>query len=96
MADGQLGGLIYDNGVVQVVVLEAIVVIVHGLGGAKLLGLRELDGIVLQLLERGDVEIVKIIVGEVVHLSIDAWPVGGSGAMVCARGAEERVVSRDR
>lgn len=83
MADGQLGGLVYDNGVVQVVVLESVVVIVHGLGGARLLGLRELDGIVLQLLESGDVEIVEAIVGEVVHISIDAWPGGGSGAVVC-------------
>jgi hypothetical protein len=52
VADGQLGGLVYDNSVVQVIVLEPVIVIVyihththtHRLGGAKLqlqlLGLR--------------------------------------------------------
>lgn len=84
MADRQLGGLIYDNSVVQIIILEPIVVIVHSLGGAEMLGLRELDGIILQLLENRDIELIEVIVREVVHLSIDSSPCTGSGGLVGA------------
>lgn len=88
VADWQLGSLVYDHGVVQVIILEPVVVIVHRLGGAKLLGLRELDGIILQLLEGRDVEVVEAVIGEVVHLSIDDSPGGGSGPFACAWNGE--------
>lgn len=70
MADWQLGSTVYDHSVVEIVILEAVVIVICGLGGSEPLRLGELDGIVLQLLEGHVVELVEVEVVEVIHLSI--------------------------
>lgn len=91
----QLGEFVYDDGIVEIVILEAVVVVVRRdmlmlrlellrrrgscsrrgdgsrLGGElrldELLGLCEIDGVILELLQNVIVEVVEAIVGEVVH-----------------------------
>lgn len=77
-ANGELGSVIYDDRVVQIIVLESIIILVHSLRWRKLLRLGKVDGIILQLLKCGSVEIVEIIVVEVVHFFSPLSPLSWS------------------
>lgn len=77
VADRKLGSLVYDDGVIKVVVLEAIIIIVVPwlrelcqLRQGRLLDLRELDRVILQLLQCRVVQIVETVIRKVVHISM--------------------------
>lgn len=74
MADWELGSAVYDNGVVQIVIFQTVIVLIQGLSRLGLMRLGELDGVVLQLLQGGIVEVIEIIVVKVIHLSIGPMP----------------------
>lgn len=89
-ADWELGSTVNQDGVVQIVILEAVIIFVVALGRVELMRLGELDGIVLQLLEGRIVEFVEVIVVKFVHLSIGPMPRlrGGElrlGCVLCSK-----------